>query len=100
MLFASKLITSSGNIILNVCDPELLDKIIKDEEREITISSSYYNEKSIDENEATHLLQNCTSANMVGEKIISLSIKLGIGSEKSVRKIAVSYTHLTLPTKA
>ena len=87
MLFASKLITSSGNIILNVCDPELLDKIIKDEEKEITISSSYYNEKSIDETEATHLLQNCTSANMVGEKIISLSIKLGIGSEKSVRKI-------------
>ena len=87
MLFASKLITSSGNIILNDCDPELLDKIIKDEEKEITISSSYYNEKSIDETEATHLLQNCTSANMVGEKIISLSIKLGIGSEKSVRKI-------------
>ena len=87
MLFASKLITSSGNIILNVCDPELLDKIIKDEEKEITISSSYYNEKSIDETEATHLLQNCTSANMVGEKIISLSIKSGIGSEKSVRKI-------------
>ena len=87
MLFASKLITSSGNIILNVCDPELLDKIIKDEEKEITISSSYYNEKSIDETEATHLLQNCTSANMVGEKIISLSIKLGIGAEKSVRKI-------------
>ena len=88
MLFASKLITSSGNIILNVCDPELLDKIIKDEEKEITISSSYYNEKSIDETEATHLLQNCTSANMVGEKIISLSIKLGIGSEKSVRKFS------------
>ena len=87
MLFASKLITSSGNIILNVCAPEVLDKIIKDEEKEITISSSYYNEKSIDETEATHLLQNCTSANMVGEKIISLSIKLGIGSEKSVRKI-------------
>ena len=73
--------------IRDSCDPELLDKIIKDEEREITISSSYYNEKSIDENEATHLLQKCTSANMVGEKIISLSIKLGIGSEKSVRKI-------------
>ena len=33
MLFASKLITSSGNIILNVCDPELLDKIIKDDEK-------------------------------------------------------------------
>ncbi len=87
MLFASKLIVRSGNIILNICDPELVDKTIKDEERVITIRSDYYNEKTIDETEATHHLQQCTSANMVGEKIISLSLKLGIGSEKGVRKI-------------
>ena len=37
--------------------------------------------------EAEHLLQKCTSANMVGEKTISLSIKLGIGSEKGIRRI-------------
>jgi len=87
MLFASKLIVRSGNIILNICDPELVDKTIKDEERVITIGSDYYNEKTVDETEATHQLQNCTSVNMVGEKIISLSLKLGIGSDKGVRKI-------------
>ena len=64
MLFASKLITSSGNIILNICDTELLDKIIKDEKTEIKISSNYYNEKTI-----------------------SLSLKLGVGSEAGVRRI-------------
>tara|TARA_B100000470_G_C19557944_1_gene287827 strand:- start:173 stop:469 length:297 start_codon:yes stop_codon:yes gene_type:complete len=87
MLFASKLITSSGNIVLNMCDTELLDKIIKDGKTEIKISSNYYNEKTIDEVEAKHLLQKCTSANMVGEKTISLSLKLGIGSEKGIRRI-------------
>ena len=87
MLFASKLITSSGNIILNICDTDLLDKTIKDEKTEIKISSNYYNEKTIDEVEAKHLLQKCTSANMVGEKTISLSLKLGIGSEKGIRRI-------------
>ena len=87
MLFASKLITSSGNIILNVCDPELLDKIIKDGETEIKISSNYYNENTIDEIEEEHLLEKCTSANMVGEKTISLSIRLGVGSEAGVRRI-------------
>jgi|TARA_B100001750_G_scaffold237412_1_gene242494 hypothetical protein len=87
MLFASKLITSSGNIILNICDTDLLDKIIKDEHSEIKIKSNYYHEKTIDEVEAEHLLQKCTSANMVGEKTISLSIKLGIGSEKGIRRI-------------
>ena len=87
MLFASKLITSSGNTILNICDPELLDKIVKDKKIEIKISSKYYNDKTIDEIEAEYLLKKCTSANMVGEKTISLSLKIGIGSEKAVRRI-------------
>lgn len=39
MLFASKLIVSSGNNILNICDPDLLDKIIKDGKTEIKINS-------------------------------------------------------------
>ena len=87
MLFASKLITSSGNTILNICDPDLLDKIVKDKKIEIQISSKYYNDKTIDEIEAEYLLKKCTSANMVGEKTISLSLKIGIGSEKGVRRI-------------
>ena len=32
MLFASKFIESSGNRILNICDTNLVDKIIKDGE--------------------------------------------------------------------
>ena len=87
MLFAAKLITSSGNTILNICDPDLLDKIVKDKKIEIKISSKYYNDKTIDEIEAEYLLKKCTSANMVGEKTISLSLKIGIGSEKGVRRI-------------
>ena len=87
MLFASKLISSSGNTILNICDHDLLDKIIKDGKTEIKISSDYYKENIIDEVEAKNLLVKCTSANMVGEKIISLSLKLGVGSEAGVRLI-------------
>ena len=44
-------------------------------------------DKTIDEIEAEYLLKKCTSANMVGEKTISLSLKIGIGSEKGVRRI-------------
>ena len=87
MLFASKFIESSGNRILNICDTNLVDKIIKDGETEIKISSNYYNENTIDEIEAEHLLEKCTSANMVGEKTISLALKLGVGSEAGVRRI-------------
>ena len=49
MLFASKLIESSGNRILNICDIDLLDKIIKDGKTEIKISSNYYNKNTVDD---------------------------------------------------
>ena len=87
MLFASKLIESSGNRILNICDIDLLDKIIKDGKTEIKISSNYYNKNTVDDVEAEHLLEKCTSANMVGENTISLSLKLGIGSKNGIRRI-------------
>ena len=87
MLFASKLIESSGNRILNICDIDLLDKIIKDGKTEIKISSNYYSKNTIDDVEAEHLLEKCTSANMVGENTISLSLKLGIGSKNGIRRI-------------
>ena len=87
MLFASKLITSSGNVILNICDPNLLDRIIKDGNTEIKIKSNYYKNNMVNEAEDTNLLEKCTSANMVGEKIITLALKLGIGSKNAVRTI-------------
>ena len=39
MLFATKLIESSGNRILNVCDPDLLDTTVKDEKS--TVKNSH-----------------------------------------------------------
>ena len=87
MLFATKLIESSGNRILNVCDPELLDKTVKDGKTTVKISSSYYKEKMRDEIEIEQLTKVCTSLNLVGENTISLAIKSGIGSEKAVRRI-------------
>ena len=87
MLFASKLIESSGNRILNVCDPDLLDKTVKDEKSTIKISSTYYNEQMRNDSEVKSLLGQCTSVNLVGENTIALALEIGIGSEKAIRRI-------------
>ena len=87
MLYSTKVISSSGNLMLNICDPELLNKIVYDGKTKIQINPNYYAERDVDEYEAKNLLEKCTSINMVGEKTISLATSLGIGSEKSVRKI-------------
>jgi len=73
--------------MLNICDPELLGKIIVDGDLTITISESYYGERTVDESEARTLLENSTSINMVGDNTISFSTGLGIGSKDAVKKI-------------
>jgi len=87
MLFSTKVISASGNLMLNICDHELVDKTLHDGETKIKINPNYYAERDVDEHEAKNLLTKCNSINMVGEKTISLAINLGIGSEKSIRRI-------------
>ena len=87
MLFSTKVISASGNLMLNICDPELINKTVHDGKTKIKINPNYYAEKDVDEHEAKNLLEKCTSINMVGEKTISLATSLGIGSEKSIRRI-------------
>ena len=73
--------------MLNICDPELVNKTVHDGNTKIKINPNYYAERDVDEHEAKNLLEKCTSINMVGEKTISLATSLGIGSEKSIRRI-------------
>ncbi|MDC0199823.1 DUF424 family protein [Candidatus Nitrosopelagicus sp.] len=87
MLFSTKVISASGNLMLNICDSELVDKTFHDGNTKIKINPNYYAERDVDEHEAKNLLKKCNSINMVGEKTISLATSLGIGSEKSIRRI-------------
>ena len=87
MLFSTKVISASGNLMLNICDPELIDKTLQDGNTKIKINPNYYAERDVDEHEAKNLLTKCNSINMVGEKTVSLATSLGIGSEKSIRRI-------------
>ena len=87
MQFSVRTINNQNNRMLNICDPELLGKIIVDGDLTITISESYYGERTVDESEARTLLENSTSINMVGDNTISFSTGLGIGSKDAVKKI-------------
>ena len=39
MLFSTKVISASGNLMLNICDPELVDKTLHDGDTKIKINS-------------------------------------------------------------
>lgn len=88
MPFSVKVTDYQKNIMLNICDANLLGKKIIQDELNMHISESYYGEKFVEKEEAKTLLKNSSIINMVGKETISLSLQLGIGSEAGVKTIS------------
>ena len=87
MSFSVRVTNHQNNLMLNICDSDLLGKKIVDEKITMNISKSYYCERFVERDEAENLLKKSSSINMVGKETISLSISLGIGSSQGVKKI-------------
>jgi hypothetical protein len=88
MQFSVRVTDYQKNVMLNICDVELLGRNIVQDEFNINISKSYYGEKLVEKDEATILLKKSSIINMVGKETVSLSIKLGIGSETGIKTIS------------
>ncbi|QLH11447.1 MULTISPECIES: DUF424 domain-containing protein [Nitrosarchaeum] len=88
MRFSVKTTEYQKNLMLNICDAELLGKSISENELTMKISESYYGNEIIEIDEAKKLLESSNIINMVGKDTISLSLELGIGSENGVKKIS------------
>lgn len=87
MLFSVRVTNHQNELMLNICDAPLLGKNVTDDKFKMNISKSYYGERLVDKDEAENLMKKCSSINMVGKETISLSISLGIGSQKGVKEI-------------
>lgn len=87
MQFSAKITDYQKNLMLNICDLDILGKNIVQDDLTMHISENYYGEKIIEHDEAKTLLEKASIINMVGKNIISLSIDLGVGTEKGVKVI-------------
>ncbi|MGY5143132.1 MAG: DUF424 domain-containing protein [Candidatus Nitrosopumilus sp. bin_32a] len=74
--------------MLNICDADLLGKKIIENDLTMHISENYYGERFVEKDEAESLLKNSSIINMAGKETVSLSLKLGIGSENAVKIIS------------
>ena len=87
MRFFVRTSSYQNNNMLNMCDEDLLGKVIKNGKVQINISQSYYGQRLIDKAEAENLLQNSSVLNLVGKNTIQMSIDLKIGSQQGVKTI-------------
>ena len=88
MKFSVRVSEYQKNVMLNICDADLLGKNIVQDELTVHISEAYYGKKIVEVDEAKTLLKNSSIINMVGKDTISLAVDLGIGSENGVKVIS------------
>ena len=86
-MFSARLINHSNTSMLNICDADLVGKTINRDNFSLKISEEYYADKVVEKEEAMDLLKKSDNINMVGKEIISLSVNIGIGSQKGVKVI-------------
>ena len=87
MLYSVKTISRNGNVMLNMCDSELLGKTISNGKTVMKINKNYYHDEFVEQEEAEQLVKKSNNINLVGNNAISLSLNLGIGSKQSVKLI-------------
>ena len=86
-MFSARLINHNDTRMLNICDADLLGRILNNGDFTLKISEGYYAQKIVEEEEAKELLRGSNSINMVGKEIIALSVNIGIGSQDGVKEI-------------
>ena len=86
-MFSARLINHNDTRMLNICDADLLGRILNNGDFTLKISEGYYAQKIVEEEEAKELLRGSNNINMVGKEIISLSANMGIGSQEGVKEI-------------
>jgi len=88
MQFSIRVTEYQKNIMLNICDAELLGKKIIQDELTMHISESYYGQRFVEKDEAKTLLKNSSIINIAGKETVSLAIDLGIGSENGIKMVS------------
>ena len=83
--FALRKTMFQGASMLNICDMNLVGRIINKSDFEINISKEFFLDEAISENEAKKLLKSSSIMNLVGENIVNLAITLKLAKSNSVK---------------
>lgn len=87
MLFSIRTTNYQNNMMLNICDEELLGRVLKKDDFQMNISKSYFGQRIIERSEAEDLMKKCSILNMAGKETIEMSINLKIGTRQGVKEI-------------
>jgi len=87
MLFSIRTTSYQNNLMLNICDEDLVGRVLRKDNFHMNISKSYYGQRVVERDEAEDLMRKSSILNMAGKETIEMSIKLKIGTRQGVKEI-------------
>ena len=73
--------------MVNICDEEVLGRVLKEGELQVSISREYFMGFKAEEETALKLVKEADIINLVGNRIVDLVLKEGMAHPDAVRKI-------------
>ncbi len=86
-MFRLKIYRIRNEILVAVCDSELIGKTFREGDLKIEVKESFYGERDVNEEEVKKALRMATIANITGKRAVELAIEMGIISRENVLKI-------------
>ncbi|MHA1303360.1 MAG: DUF424 family protein [Candidatus Heimdallarchaeaceae archaeon] len=74
-LFFMKVIKHQSERLVAACDKDIMDVSLYSEGIEIRATTKFYGDKLVDKIELLEELKQCTSANVIGSKVITLLLE-------------------------
>lgn len=83
----AKLKKDGKNVLLAICDAELIGKTLKEGRIVFKISNEFYNGRKMPLDQAVNMIENSTIVNLIGNKCVEKAIQYGFVHPEAILKI-------------
>lgn len=87
MMFRMKVYDMGNEVLVAVCDSDIVGQKFKEEDLQIEVKENFYGEQEVEEEEVRKALKRATIANLSGKKAVELAIDNGMVDESNVLDI-------------
>lgn len=85
--FAVRTAEFKGNVLVNICDEELVGRTVTEGKLKMHISKEFYFGEVVNMGEALRLIRTCAIVNLAGRRSVSLALDNSMGAKEAVRQI-------------
>lgn len=82
-----KLKKDGKNVLLAICDAELIGRTLKEGKILFKISNEFYNGRKMPLDQAVNMIENSTIVNLIGNKCVEKAIQNGFVHPEAILKI-------------